>query len=130
MSNYAVNSPFERDSSSAGLTRLRRDAIAYIDVKLSGAGDASAGQDPAAGMSAAWAAARAANGTEDEDELSDSDLLDAAELAEPETPDGVARVTLRVLRWQTLWIAGVWLALGAAVLPCCHCVVLRVVQAC
>ena len=50
-----------RDSSSAGLTRLRRDAIAYIDVKLSGAGDASAGQDPAAGMSAAWAAARAAN---------------------------------------------------------------------
>ena len=67
VSNYAVNSPFERDSSSAGLVRLRRDAIAYIDVKLSGAGDASAGQDPAAGMSAAWAAARAANGTEDED---------------------------------------------------------------
>ena len=67
VSNYAVNSPFERDSSSTGLTRLRRDAIAYIDVKLSGAGDASAGQDPAAGMSAAWAAARAANGTEDED---------------------------------------------------------------
>ena len=68
MSNYAVNSPFERDSSSAGLTRLRRDAIAYIDVKLSGAGDASAGQDPAAGMGAAWAAARAANETEDESE--------------------------------------------------------------
>ena len=71
-----VNSPFERDSSSAGLTRLRRDAIAYIDVKLSGAGDASAGQDPAAGMSAAWAAARAANAT-DEDEDGGKDKFGA-----------------------------------------------------
>ena len=48
VSNYAVDRPFDRDMSSAGLAKLRRDAFAYVDVKLSGAGDASAGKDPAA----------------------------------------------------------------------------------
>ena len=67
VSNYAVNSPFERDASGAGLARLRRDAIAYIDVELSGAGDASAGRDPAAGIGQAWAAARSANETDEEE---------------------------------------------------------------
>jgi hypothetical protein len=127
VSNYAVNSPFERDSSSAGLTRLRRDAIAYIDVKLSGAGDASAGQDPAAGMSAAWAAARAANGTDDEDgekdkfgrdargarkssrEIgkieSDSEKEEKAKFASRKSGTRIAEVEKRpvVARAQTVW---------------------------
>ena len=127
VSNYAVNSPFERDSSSAGLTRLRRDAIAYIDVKLSGAGDASAGQDPAAGMSAAWAAARAANGTDDEDgekdkfgrdargarkssrEVgkieSDSEKEEKAKFASRKSGTRIAEVEKRpvVARAQTVW---------------------------
>ena len=115
-----------RDSSSAGLTRLRRDAIAYIDVKLSGAGDASAGQDPAAGMSAAWAAARAANETEDESEKdkfgrdargarkssreigkieSDSEKEEKAKFASRKSGTRIAEVEKRpvVARAQTVW---------------------------
>ena len=126
MISTQVNSPFERDSSSAGLVRLRRDAIAYIDVKLSGAGDASAGQDPAAGMSAAWAAARAANATdEDEDgekdkfgargarkssrEIgkieSDSDKEEKAKFASRKSGTRIAEVEKRpvVARAQTVW---------------------------
>ena len=124
VSNYAVNSPFERDSSSAGLTRLRRDAIAYIDVKLSGAGDASAGQDPAAGMSAAWAAARAANGTDEVEDgekdkfgargakkrevgkiESDSEKEEKAKFASRKSGTRIAEVEKRpvVARAQTVW---------------------------
>ena len=128
MISTQVNSPFERDSSSAGLTRLRRDAIAYIDVKLSGAGDASAGQDPAAGMSAAWAAARAANGTDDDEggekdkfgrdargarkssrEIgkieSDSEKEEKAKFASRKSGTRIAEVEKRpvVARAQTVW---------------------------
>ncbi|KAH8043659.1 hypothetical protein JL722_15085 [Aureococcus anophagefferens] len=45
VSNYAVNGAFDRDMSAAGLVTLRRDEIAYVDLKLSGAGDPSAGRD-------------------------------------------------------------------------------------
>ena len=48
VSASAADRPVDRDMSSAGLAKLRRDAFAYVDVKLSGAGDASAGKDPAA----------------------------------------------------------------------------------
>ena len=112
--------------AGAGLTRLRRDAIAYIDVKLSGAGDASAGQDPAAGMSAAWAAARAANETEDESEKdkfgrdargarkssrevgkieSDSEKEEKAKFASRKSGTRIAEVEKRpvVARAQTVW---------------------------
>ena len=72
VSNYAVNGAFDRDMTAAGLVTLRRDEIAYVDLKLSGAGDPTAGKDPGSGGAGRLALAPG-NGTEPSDDDDDDD---------------------------------------------------------